>query len=72
MTKMLKDGESSERHGELGNFVVRVHHKQHSSWQGFVTHLEKNETVSFRSVLELLKIIDGILNDEEKRGTENI
>lgn len=67
---MLKDGKPLERHGELGRFVIRVQRRQHSSWQGSVTHLDKNRTVNFRSMLELVKIIDGTL-DEEERNVEN-
>lgn len=63
---MLKYEGPLERHGELGNFVIRVHCRQHNSWQGFVTCLEKNRTVAFRSVLELLKIMDSILDEEEQ------
>lgn len=67
---MLKHRNPLERHGELGSFVIRVHRRQHNSWQGFVTHLERNKTTAFRSALELLKIMDGILDKEERR-TEN-
>ncbi len=62
--------QSLERHKELGSFVIRVHHRQHDSWQGFVTHLEKNRTLAFRSALDLLKTIDSIL-DEEEQDAEN-
>lgn len=63
---MLKNSEALERCGELGRFVIRVQRRQHSSWQGFVTHLDKNETKAFRSMLELIKIIDGTLDKEEQ------
>ncbi len=65
---MMKDGELSARHMELGNFAIRIHRREHKSWQGFVTHLEKNETVPFRSALELLLIINNILNEEEQEA----
>lgn len=70
MTRVLKDEELLERHGELGTFVIRVQHRQHSSWQGRVTHLDSNKTVYFRSVLELIKIVDGTLDEEEQADTE--
>ncbi len=63
---MSKDGETLERHGELGRFVIRIQRRQHSSWQGSVTHLDKNRTLNFRSMLELVKIIDSTLDEEEQ------
>ncbi|MCI8319438.1 MAG: hypothetical protein HFH02_00020 [Dorea sp.] len=59
-----------EKHGDMGTFVVRVQHRQHSSWQGRVTYLEEDRTVYFRSALELMKIIDGVLCDTEQRCEE--
>ena len=47
---------------------MRVQHRQHSSWQGRVTYLEKDKTVYFRSALELMKIIDGALDEAEQKG----
>lgn len=67
---MYKDGKLSKEHGELGRFVIRVQCRQHNSWQGSVTHLDKNKTLNFRSMLELIKIIDGIL-DKEEQNTGN-
>ncbi|MBE5889536.1 MAG: hypothetical protein E7282_01055 [Lachnospiraceae bacterium] len=62
---MKKDEEILEEHGELGTFIIRVQHRQHSSWQGRVTWLDENKTVYFRSELELMKLIDGALNDKQ-------
>ncbi|MBQ1682611.1 MAG: hypothetical protein II067_10440 [Agathobacter sp.] len=70
---MKKDEEILEEHGEQGTFIVRVQHRQHSSWQGRVTWVDENKTVYFRSELELMKLIDGALNEkvfEEKEDTE--
>ncbi|MEZ3433507.1 MAG: hypothetical protein K1W34_02540 [Lachnospiraceae bacterium] len=55
-----------EKHGDIGTFVIRVQHRQHSSWQGRVTWLEEDKSVYFRSVLELIKIIDGVLDKAEQ------
>ena len=52
-------GEEMERlHGEKATFVVRIQYRQNATWQGQVTWAEKNKTMSFRSALELLKLID--------------
>lgn len=54
----MSDEELLREHGELGSFVVRVQHKQNSSWQGRITWLEKDRTLCFRSAWELLKLIE--------------
>jgi hypothetical protein len=61
-TKIMKDEELLSRHGELGTFVIRVQHRQNSSWQGRITWMDKNKTVCFRSVWELIKLVDGALD----------
>lgn len=72
MTRVLKDDELLEKHGDMGTFVIRVQHRQHSSWQGRVTYLEKEKSVYFRSALELIKIIDGALDEaEQAAGAES-
>lgn len=53
----MGDEQLLRKHGELGTFVVRVQHRQNSSWQGCITWVEKNRTLRFRSVWELLKLI---------------
>ncbi len=63
MARVMEDEELLEKHGDMGTFVIRVQHRQHSSWQGRVTYLEEDKTVYFRSVLELIKIIDGALDE---------
>ncbi len=56
-TRKMSDKELLSKHGELGTFIVRVQHRQNSSWQGRITWMEKNRTLNFRSVWELLKLI---------------
>ena len=61
-TKIMKDEELLSRHGELGTFVIRVQHRQNSSWQGRITWMDQDKTVCFRSVWELIKLVDGALD----------
>ena len=35
MTRMMGDAELLKKHGDRGTFIVRVQHRQHSSWQGW-------------------------------------
>ncbi len=50
--------------GELATFVVHVKFRQYSTWQGEIVWAEKNRKCNFRSALELLKLIDGALDEE--------
>ncbi len=68
MVKVMDDNTLLGKRGDLGTFTIRVQHRQHSSWQGKVTWIEKDETVCFRSVLELMKMIDSVLEKNEFKG----
>lgn len=52
-------------------FVIRILGTSNATWQGSITHLDENRTVHFRSVLELIKIIDGTLDEKTKAGADN-
>ncbi len=54
--------------GEEGTFLVHIKYRQNATWQGQVTWVEKKETQSFRSALELLKLMDSALDGEKKQG----
>ena len=54
----MSDEELMDRHGDLGTFIIRVQHRQNSSWQGRITWMEEDKTVYFRSMWEMLKLID--------------
>lgn len=46
-----------------GTFIVKILHNQNATWQGSVTWAEKNKQQYFRSFLELVKMIDGALDE---------
>ncbi len=54
--------------GKLGTFVVKILFRQHASWQGLVTWMEGRGEQAFRSVLELVLLMDSALKPPE--GTE--
>lgn len=56
--KIMKDQELLNRHGDMGSFIIRVQQRQNSSMQGRLTWIEKNKTVYFRSVWEMIRLID--------------
>ena len=48
---------------EQGTFIVKILNQQNSTWQGTITWVEEQRTQNFRSALELLKLIDGALDE---------
>ena len=55
----MKSGQERDE----GTFIVKILNRQHSTWQGTVTWVEKQKVQNFRSALELLKLIDGALEE---------
>lgn len=46
--------------GKIATFYIKIRFRQNSSWQGSITWLEGGKTEDFRSVFELLKIINSV------------
>lgn len=65
--KVMSDEELLGRHGDLGTFIIRVQHRQNSSWQGRITWMDKDKTVYFRSMWEMLKLVDSALDTVGER-----
>ena len=51
--------------GRLATFAVRIIFRQNAGWQGSVTWLEGGQEQSFRSVLELLLLLDSALTFQQ-------
>ena len=51
--------------GAKATFELQVLFRQHSSWQGILIWKEKKQEQSFRSVLELVILLDSALRDME-------
>lgn len=58
----------SDKKKNTGTFVVKVLDRQNATWQGSVCWVEENREQYFRSTLELLKMIDGALDNENIEG----
>ena len=56
-TKVMKSEELLNKHGDMGTFIIHVQHRQNSSWQGRITWADKNKSVRFRSIWEMIKLI---------------
>ena len=55
-----------------GTFIVKVMNTQNSTWQGSLTWVEEQKTQNFRSALEMIKMIDGVLEGKtEAEGGNN-
>jgi hypothetical protein len=65
--RIMSDKELLNKHGDLGTFIIRVQHRQNSSWQGRITWMDKNKTLSFRSVWEMIKLIASALDTVSKQ-----
>lgn len=61
-TECMSDEQLLQKHGDIGTFIVRVQHRQNSSWQGRITWLEEDQTISFRSVWEMVKLIESAMD----------
>ncbi len=59
---MDQNSRAAARHGECGTFVVRIQHRQNGSWQGKVTWTEEGKTLSYRSVWELMKLMENAVS----------
>ncbi|MCI8636043.1 MAG: hypothetical protein HFJ05_10750 [Eubacterium sp.] len=64
----MSDEELLRKHGDLGTFIIRVQHRQNSSWQGKITWMDKDKTIYFRSVWEMIKLIAGALDTVSDEG----
>ena len=71
--KIMSDETLLAQHGDIGTFIVRVQHRQNSSWQGRITWMEEDRTIQFRSVWEMIKLIesavDSVSQGDEKETT---
>ena len=52
-------------------FILNIYNRQNATWQGSVTWVEKKEKQQFRSALELLKLIESALDEEEGENHES-
>lgn len=52
--------------GELATFALKVLFRQNTSWQGSVSWLEGGREETFRSVLELLFLLDSAVTERKE------
>lgn len=47
-------------------FIIEIKSTQHESWQGVITWVDESKTKSFRSALELMRMLDSAIQNEDK------
>ena len=62
--KVMSDQELLGRHGLQETFIVRVQHRQNNTWQGRITWADKNKTLTFRSIWEMVHLMENALNED--------
>ena len=65
---MEEPKEKETPRGEKATFVVNVQFRQNATWQGTVPWTDGRRTEPFRSALELIRLIDSTLLEQEEEG----
>lgn len=67
--EVQKVDDMMENKGDLATFIVHVQYRQNATWQGKIVWADKKKECSFRSALEMLKLMDEAIGDDS--GTES-
>lgn len=51
----------------LRTFIIQIKGTENGTWQGTVDWVEKKERVAFRSALELIRLMDSSIDDQEEQ-----
>ena len=66
---MRDEQDSKNLVGHKASFIVRVTSRQNATWQCSISWTERGVTKHFRSALELIKLIDSALDEEEGKSS---
>ncbi len=61
----------SSEYGKLATLTLRVLFRQNASWQGIVKWMEQDKTENFRSVLELMHLMNSIKTMDSSTDSNN-
>ena len=50
-------------------FIVKVDNRQNNSWQGRIIWADENKTTHFRSMLEMLKLMEEAMSSGAQQAT---
>ena len=59
--KVMSDHELLSQHGYQETFIVRVQHRQNSTWQGRITWADQDKTLTFRSIWEMIHLMESAM-----------
>lgn len=59
--RCIEDDELLEKRGNLSTFIIRVQQRQNSNWQGRITWVEKDRTLRFTTIMEMVRLIEKAL-----------
>lgn len=54
------------------SFLIVIKDNQQETWQGTIEWIEKNQKKPFRSALEMIKLIDSALENDEDFKTPSV
>lgn len=69
--RFMSDDIFKEQSGEQATFVVHVQFRQNATWQGSIEWLEEKRNRKFRSMLEMMKLMDEALTKNYDIDDEN-
>lgn len=58
---MINNGDSRKNpfdQSKTATFIIQIKYRENCTWQGTVEWIEKRQKMTFRSALELIRIID--------------
>ena len=56
-----------KKNPESTTFILQIRNDENKSWQGTLEWVEAREKMSFRSGLEMLKLIDSALEQQKEK-----
>ena len=62
--KVMSDKELLGHRGKSETFIVRVQHRQNNTWQGRITWADKNKTLNFRSIWEMVYLMENAIYED--------
>lgn len=62
----MNDNKPNGEQGSKETFVVQIQFQDNATWQGSITWARKGQEVRFRSMLEMIKLMDDALRDDRK------
>ncbi len=62
--RIMADREVLDHKGRQETFIVRVQHRQNNTWQGRITWADKDKTLTFRSIWEMVHLMENALYED--------